>query len=90
MFHLIGIGWFRVDHLLMHVQKATGLEQYAIKKFAEALEVIPRTLAENAGLDAREVIAKLYASHQEGNARIGVDIEVLYPCRDSALFCLTW
>ena len=31
------------------VQACPGLEQYAIKKFAESLEVIPRALAENAG-----------------------------------------
>ena len=29
--------------------KMTGLEQYAIAKFAEALEVVPRTIAENSG-----------------------------------------
>ena len=32
-------------------EKTPGLNQYAIKKYAEALEVIPRTLAANAGLD---------------------------------------
>ncbi|KAF6384473.1 chaperonin containing TCP1 subunit 8 [Rhinolophus ferrumequinum] len=44
-----------------------GLEQYAIKKFAEAFEAIPRALAENSGVKANEVISKLYAVHQEGN-----------------------
>jgi T-complex protein 1 subunit theta len=50
------------------------LNQYAIKKYAEALEVIPRTLAENAGQDSTEVISKLYAAHQT-DLYAGVDIE---------------
>jgi len=45
-----------------------GLEQYAIKKFAEALEVVPRALAENAGLNPTEIVSKLYASHQVNTA----------------------
>uniref|UniRef100_A0A8C0RLP4 T-complex protein 1 subunit theta n=1 Tax=Canis lupus familiaris TaxID=9615 RepID=A0A8C0RLP4_CANLF len=53
-----------------------GLEQYAIKKFAEAFEAIPRALAENSGVKANEVISKLYAVHQEGNKNVGLDIEV--------------
>lgn len=44
-------------------RKETGLDQYAIQKFAQALEVVPRTLAENAGLNATDVIAQLYAAH---------------------------
>jgi len=52
-----------------------GLEQYAIKKFAEALEVVPRTLAENAGMDSTEVISSLYAAHKKGHAFAGVNIE---------------
>ncbi|XP_072254163.1 T-complex protein 1 subunit theta isoform X2 [Pyxicephalus adspersus] len=52
-----------------------GLDQYAIKKFAEALESIPRALAENSGVKANEVISKLYATHQEGNKNFGFDIE---------------
>jgi T-complex protein 1 subunit theta len=35
-------------------ERTPGLNQYAIKKFAEAFEVIPRTLAENAGMDVSE------------------------------------
>uniref|UniRef100_A0A4D5RA64 T-complex protein 1 subunit theta n=1 Tax=Scolopendra viridis TaxID=118503 RepID=A0A4D5RA64_SCOVI len=52
-----------------------GLEQYAIKKFAEALEIIPKTLSENAGVKATEAVSKLYAAHNEGKKNIGVDIE---------------
>uniref|UniRef100_A0A9L0R3M8 T-complex protein 1 subunit theta n=1 Tax=Equus caballus TaxID=9796 RepID=A0A9L0R3M8_HORSE len=56
-----------------------GLEQYAIKKFAEAFEAIPRALAENSGVKANEVISKLYAVHQEGNKNVGFDIEAEVP-----------
>nr|OQO31874.1 hypothetical protein B0A51_00880 [Rachicladosporium sp. CCFEE 5018] len=48
--------------------KTPGLSQYAIKKYAEAFEVIPRTLAESAGLDATEVLARLYTAHNVSNA----------------------
>ncbi|GAA5803258.1 T-complex protein 1 theta subunit [Helicostylum pulchrum] len=58
--------------------KTPGLNQHAIKKFAEALEVVPRTLCENAGMEATAVLSRLYAAHYQedksGNA-IGVDIE---------------
>jgi len=52
-----------------------GLEQYAIQEFAKALETLPRAIAENKGVKGTEVIAKMYASHQEGNKYSGVDIE---------------
>lgn len=61
----------------MLFQTCPGLEQYAIKKFAEAFEAIPRALAENSGVKANEVISKLYSVHQEGNKNVGLDIEVL-------------
>jgi T-complex protein 1 subunit theta len=48
--------------------------QYSIKAFAESLEVVPRTLAENAGLDALQVKANLYAAHEKGDTKTGVDI----------------
>jgi len=52
-----------------------GLEQYSINKFAEALEIIPRVLAENSGVKPKEVISKLYAAHSEGNTHVGFDID---------------
>ncbi|KXS21660.1 T-complex protein 1 [Gonapodya prolifera JEL478] len=55
--------------------KTPGLAQYSIKKFAEALEVVPRTLAENAGMDSTVVISKLYAAHTQGQTTVGVKID---------------
>ena len=51
-----------------------GREQLAIEAFADALEIIPRTLAENAGMDAIDIIMKLKAEHQKGNKHAGVDV----------------
>lgn len=59
--------------LAEHGRKQTGLEQYAIQKFAEALEVIPLTLAENAGMNTTDTLATLRAQHAQGNSRLGVD-----------------
>ena len=56
----------------------TGLEQYAIHKVAEALEVVPKTLAKNSGLDADETLALLNAAHRSKglkHACVNVDAE---------------
>ncbi|XP_015792467.1 T-complex protein 1 subunit theta [Tetranychus urticae] len=50
-----------------------GLEQYAVGKFAEALQSIPVAIAENAGID-QEVVTKLFAAHQAGDTSAGIDI----------------
>lgn len=52
----------------------SGLEQYAIKSFGEALEVVPATLAENCGVKSQEVVSNLYASHENGDKNAGYDI----------------
>jgi T-complex protein 1 subunit theta len=49
----------------------SGLEQYAISKYAEAFEVVPRTLAENSGLDASAAVSGLYAAHASGQTNAG-------------------
>lgn len=54
-----------------------GLDQYAIRAFGKALEVVPRTLAENAGLDQALVIAALGAAHASGKVGAGVDIDAM-------------
>ncbi|MCD6536649.1 MAG: TCP-1/cpn60 chaperonin family protein [Thaumarchaeota archaeon] len=51
-----------------------GKEQLAVEKFAEALEVIPMQLAENAGLDPIEIIVSLRARHKKGEKWAGVNV----------------
>jgi T-complex protein 1 subunit theta len=50
-----------------------GLDQYAIEKFGQSFEVIPRTLIDNAGLKAEELIAKLYAETVK-SSEFGIDV----------------
>ena len=71
-----------VERISQFADKTPGIMQYAIKKYSEAFEVVPRTLAESAGLDATEVLSRLYAAHapQKSNKdevewTMGVDIE---------------
>jgi len=52
-----------------------GLSQYAIKKYGEAFEVVPRTLAENAGLKATDILSSLYAAHAKEQINDGIDVE---------------
>ncbi|KAF1830572.1 T-complex protein 1 [Decorospora gaudefroyi] len=70
-----------IERVKAIADKTSGLAQYSIRKYAEAFEVIPRTLAESAGLDATEVLARLYVAHAAQKGRkddewtVGVDIE---------------
>ena len=50
-----------------------GREQLAIKKFAEALETIPLTIAENAGMDPIDTMANLRAKQNHGQKWTGID-----------------
>ena len=73
---LIGGGACEIDlvkQLREYGESVSGREQLAILKYAEALEVIPRTLIENAGLDTINLIADLKAAHEDSNA-IGINV----------------
>ena len=74
--------------MYIFLQTCAGLEQYAIQKFAESLEVIPKTLAENAGVKATELISKLYAAHQGGDKNAGFDNEVPAQACFSLVICM--
>jgi thermosome subunit len=55
--------------------KVSGREQYAIEAFANALEAVPKTLAENAGLDAVDILTELRHMHEsrEDGWKYGID-----------------
>lgn len=52
-----------------------GREQLAIEAFAEAMEIIPKTLAENAGLDQIDTLVALRSKHEKGMKAAGLDME---------------
>ncbi|MFH1248749.1 MAG: thermosome subunit alpha [archaeon] len=55
-------------------QAMTGREQLAIEQFASALETIPSTLAENAGLDPIDVLTELKVRHDKGDKNACINI----------------
>ena len=58
-----------------YVPKVSGREQLAVNAFAESLEVIPWTLAENAGLEPIDIISEIRAAHEKPKgATLGVDV----------------
>ncbi len=50
-----------------------GREQLAVEAFADSLELVPRVLAENAGLDAIDLLVDLRAAHESGDSRAGLN-----------------
>jgi len=51
-----------------------GREQLAVKCFAEALEAVPLTLTENAGLDPIDILSELRARHEKGETWAGIEV----------------
>jgi thermosome len=51
-----------------------GREQLAAEAFATALEIIPRSLAENAGLDPIDILVELRRAHEDGKVTYGIDV----------------
>lgn len=56
---------------------AQGREQLAIEAVADAIEIIPRTLAENAGMDPIDTLVNLRKNHSDGSTTTGVNLQQL-------------
>ena len=60
--------------LRVYAESVSGREQLAINAFAESIEIIPRTLAESAGMDAIDTLVKLRSEHEKKGKNIGVAV----------------
>ena len=64
-----------VSHRLSEFAKTLkGLEAHCVQAFAEALEVIPVTLAENAGLNPIKIVTELRNRHAKGEKMAGINV----------------
>jgi thermosome len=60
--------------LRRYASQEGGRVQLAIEAFSEALEIVPRTLAENAGLDPIDILVAIRAAHEAGKKSFGLDV----------------
>ncbi|MBR9690711.1 thermosome subunit [Candidatus Woesearchaeota archaeon] len=60
--------------LKKYANSLSGREQLAVSAFAEAMEIIPRTLSENAGLDPIDTLTDLKAQHDKGKKWAGINV----------------
>ena len=60
--------------LRIYARTLQGREQLAVQAFAEAMEIIPRTLAENAGLDPIDVLTQLRVAHDQAQKWAGINV----------------
>jgi thermosome len=60
--------------LRKYAEGFSGREQLAVNAFADAMEVIPRSLAENGGLDPIDTLVSLRAAHDKDKAQMGVNV----------------
>jgi thermosome len=60
--------------LKKYAETLPGREQLAVKSFAEALEAVPVTLTENAGLDPIDILSELRSRHEKGETWTGIEV----------------
>merc|ERR1719277_521739 len=60
--------------LMLHANSLAGADAYCFKQFADAMEVIPYTLAENAGLNPISTVTELRNRHAQGEKTAGINV----------------
>jgi T-complex protein 1 subunit delta len=77
-FMLVGGGAPEIEMSLQigkYAKEVSGVESYCLRAFAEALEIIPYTLAENAGLNPISIVTELRNKHQQGEKTTGINVK---------------
>ncbi|KAI0684761.1 chaperonin Cpn60/TCP-1 family [Cytidiella melzeri] len=70
-------------HIRKHALSIPGKQQLVLTAFAKALEIIPRQICDNAGLDSTDILNKLRMKHANGFKWFGVDVDGLDGVRDN-------
>eukprot|EP01012_Entosiphon_sulcatum_P037176 TRINITY_DN475_c0_g1_i2.p1 TRINITY_DN475_c0_g1~~TRINITY_DN475_c0_g1_i2.p1 ORF type:complete len:539 (-),score=168.09 TRINITY_DN475_c0_g1_i2:458-2074(-) len=76
--YVAGAGAFEIElarQLTKVAEETPGMDQYALRKFAQSFEIIPTTLAEVAGHNGINTVTALLADHQAGRTTYGIDLE---------------
>jgi thermosome len=71
-FILAGAGAAEIElskHILTYAKSISTREAIAVEAFSKSLEAIPLTLAENAGIEAMDILAKLHSKHEEESGK---------------------
>lgn len=79
---LPGAGAVEIDlsqKLSEYADTLPGLDQYAVRGFATSLEVFPKALAENTGVNATELVSKMHLAHKSNGKNEGFDIDSELP-----------
>ncbi|KAG8219424.1 chaperonin Cpn60/TCP-1 family [Butyriboletus roseoflavus] len=70
-------------HIRKHALSIPGKQQLILTAFAKALEIIPRQICDNAGIDATDILNKLRMRHAAGDKWYGVDVDGAEGVRDN-------
>ena len=60
--------------LQQHSRDVFGIESYCVRQYGESLEIIPYTLAENAGMDPINFVTELRNRHINGEVNTGINV----------------
>jgi hypothetical protein len=75
--------------LSQYAQTLKGMESYCFQAYADALEVIPTTLAENAGLNPIAIVTELRNRHAMGEKNAGINVRKVCSAVALCIGCLT-
>lgn len=70
-------------HIRTQANAIRGKQQFVVRAFAKALEIIPRQICDNAGLDSTDILVKLRVRHGNGEIYAGVDVDGPEGVRDN-------